>query len=214
MLTLQIDIIDVHLEMVYTIHEDIYYFSGVTMRRFFRLFTILLTIFLALMAGAAALMQFGSIKENSTKPSFLSNWGITGIPFYSNTIVFPQGDAILIRRATIRDVSPGKVVLYYSETSPNIRAARADEHTQSGLNATVSDGSTIAIPSANVVGLYQKRIPYLVDLVDELNSLLAVSVFASTLILSIILWRTSPVRKAPGSGTLSPSDEDIASSLY
>jgi hypothetical protein len=202
------------LEMVYTIHEVIYYFTGVQMRRFFRLFTILLTVFLVLMAGAAALMEFGSIGEASTRPSFLLNWGITGIPFSSSTIVFPQGDAVLIQRAAIRDVSPGKVVLYYSEASPYMRAARADGHTESGLNATAADGSTISIPAANVVGLYRKRIPYLVDLVDELKSWLAVSVFASALILSIILWRTSPKHNTSGGNALSPTDEDIASTLY
>jgi len=181
------------------------------MKRFFFVFSIILIVFLLIAAGTIAAVDYGSIKVTSINPVFVAGWGITLIP-YSTT--YPASDAMLIRQASARDVKQGDVILYTGGTNWLVKSGSVAVVGEQGLSVVRSDGASSDILPADVKGLYKGSLPHFSDILGLLKSMLAIGIFATLLILSIVLWFLLPgtVHKRI-EGRLSASDGEIATNL-
>lgn len=187
------------------------------MKRFFFVFTIIMVIFLVLAAGSIAVVDNAGINalssQSKTGPVFIGHLGVTLLPFTSASVTYPDGDLFLIKQISAADVKPGNIVLYANGSKWYVRSGLVVSKTDKGFNITSSDGLSADEPAASIIGLYSSRVPYMGRILKELESPLAVIIFAVVLLLSIVLWRVLPSGKS-ANGVLSNSDSDIASILY
>jgi hypothetical protein len=183
------------------------------MKRFFFVFSVILIIFLLVAAGAVAVDEFCSIKPTSTGAQFLMGWGITSIPYYGGPLDYPNGDVFIVRRASAGELKPDEIVLYSGGMNWLVKSGCITDVSEGGVAVTRSDNVPAEIPAENVWGVYVCRLPRLAEILGVMKSVLAISVFAGVLVVSIVLWRALPSRERK-SDSLSESDGDIASNLY
>ena len=183
------------------------------MKRFFFVFSILMFIFLVLMAGALAIAEYGAIDTYKPLPGFLQGWGVTLIPYHGSEVIYSNGDAFLIKQGSSQDVYVDKVVLFFVKDKKGIMSGYVSSGTEGLLSINGADGNRADVPISDIVGIYKNRIPYLGSILGTLRSPVAIGVLAAALIASILLWRLLPSAKPKFDG-LSMSDSDIASILY
>jgi hypothetical protein len=180
------------------------------MKRFFKVFSVILMIFLVAAAGMVAAVEYCAIKDGRT-PQFLLGYGITLIPHDAYPTSFPLGDVMIIRQVPAQEIVPGETVLYTDAGSNTLRSGYIYAQINQDLQL-LDSGSAIA--ASDVIGVYDSRIPHLTGLLDTVKTPLALCVYGAVLLLSIILWIALPGKRKPASGKLSRSDGEIASNLY
>jgi hypothetical protein len=171
-----------------------------------------LIVLLFITAGAMAVMEYGSIKVTSVNPPFLASWGVSSIPYYGSSIVYPAGDLFVIKQQSLQGVQLGTVILYSGETNWTVKSGFVSSVAADAVGVVRSDGVSESIPAKNIIGAYQYTVPYLAGILDTLKSAPAIAIFAAVLLLSTFLSTVLPGRRI-GARVLSKSDGEISSNL-
>jgi hypothetical protein len=184
------------------------------MKRFFRVFSIILILFLVLAAGAVVVVDYGAVRASGGNAWSMAGWGITVIPFDGNNRDLRSGDLFIIKKATAEDVIPGHIVLYAAGNGAPAQSGFVNEVTESKFSIEFSGGMTSDVPRSGEFGIYKFSIPHMVALLDVVKQPISICVFAAVLLASIILWRALPGKSRSSFTGLSESDGEIASNLY
>lgn len=180
------------------------------MKRFFKVFSVILMIFLVVAAGSVAAVENCALQDGRT-PQFLLGYGITLIPHDGYPFSFPQGSVIVIRQAQSQDILAGQTVLYADKDSNTLRSGYATSQIDQDVLLL---GADKAMAASDVIGEYVVFIPHYVSVLETMKTPLALGVYGAVLLLSIILWIALPGRKPVVSNGLSRSDGEISSNLY
>ncbi len=180
-------------------------------KRFFLVLTILIILFLVLMAGSLAAVQFGSIEAHKPLPPPVFGLSITAIPYNGQQVVFPNGDVFLIRR-TQSGVEARMVILFSAGEGQGVLSGLVTGVQDDAYQVEIAGGRQVLVLPEETVGVYVNRIPRFVVILQSMSAPLSVMAFALALVVSITLWKVIPgKREATG---LSQSDGEISSVLY
>ncbi len=180
-------------------------------KRFFLVLSILMILFLVLMAGSIAAVQFGSIEAQKPLPPFIFGHAITTIPYNGEKLVYPNGDLFLIRQAQ-GGVEAAKVVLFKAGEGQGIMSGLVVGMQGSAYQVEIAGGRHIAVSPEEIIGVYTGIIRGFVMTLQSISAPLSVLAFALALVVSISLWKVIPGKQADTG--LSRTDGEISSVIY
>lgn len=184
------------------------------MKRFFLVFSIIMIVFLALIAGCLAAVQYGSIQTYKPDPVFINGVGITWIPYHGSKLVYPEGDLFVVRQASGQQIGAGKVVLVAVNDGhvSEIVSALVTGAQEDAFVVEAAGGDVLTVQPGDVLAVYETRVPNLAAALRSLGSPVSIAIYALVLAGSIALWRALPSK--PDYAGLSRSDGEISSNLY
>ncbi len=180
-------------------------------KRFFLVLSILMILFLVLMAGSIAAMQFGAIETRKPLPPFVFGHAITTIPYNGERVVYPNGDVFLIRQ-TKTDAGVAEVILFNAGEGQGFLSGLVTGKQGDAYQVEIAGGRQGLVPMDQTVGVYVSRIRGFVATLQSISSPLSVLAFALALAASITVWKVIPGK--PASSGLSRTDGEISSVLY
>lgn len=184
------------------------------MKRFFLVFSILMIVFLALMAGSLAAVHYWAIETYKPVPQFVLGWAITAIPYNGDQVVYPMGDLYFVRQTSAGQIDASDVVLTIKSdgrvqgiVSGLVTGKQGDAYLVEGVG-----GYSSLVQPGDVVGVYVNRIQGFIPLLEALSAPLPIAAFTLVLAASIVLWRALHGKRTHSG--LSPRDGEISSNLY